>query len=103
VESLIVLPIIFGLMWLLLIRPRQRMEREHHELVRALQVGDEVVTTAGIYGTIIDLEPNVVHLRVADGVVLRMARLAVGRRADDPALPTLEDRRTSRPPAADGD
>jgi preprotein translocase subunit YajC len=98
VESLIILPLIFGLMWLLLIRPRQRWEREHRELVAALEVGDEVITSAGIYGTITALEENLVHLRVADDVVVRVARLAIGRRADDPAVPTV-DRTRSDPPA----
>jgi preprotein translocase subunit YajC len=86
VETLIILPLIFGLMWLLVIRPRHRWEREHQALVAGLAMGDEIVTSAGIYGTITDLDDHVVHLQVADGVVIRIARLAVSRRADDPAL-----------------
>jgi preprotein translocase subunit YajC len=103
VESLIILPLIFGLMWLLLIRPRQKLEREHHAFVRSLEVGAEVVTTAGIYGTVVALEDNVVHLRVADDVVLRVARLAVGRSADDPALPSLDAERGRARPSVDGE
>jgi preprotein translocase subunit YajC len=103
VESLIILPLIFTLMWLLLIRPRQRLERQHHALVRSLAVGDEVITTAGIYGVITSLEANVVHLRVADDVVVKVARLAVGRRADDPSLPTLAAEPPSRGRLADGE
>jgi preprotein translocase subunit YajC len=103
VESLIFLPLVFGLMWLLLIRPRQRLEREHHTLVRSLEVGDEVVTTAGIYGVITALDTNVVHLLVADDVVVKVARLAIGRRADDPALPTLAPDPPARGRLADGE
>jgi preprotein translocase subunit YajC len=99
VESLIFLPLIFGLMWLLLIRPRQRWERQHQELVRSLEVGDEVVTTAGVYGTITEVEPDIVHVEIADGVVVRVARLAIGRRADDPALRGAPDEHRPLPSA----
>ena len=85
-ESLIFLPLIFGLMWLVLIRPRQRWEREHAAFVAALSVGDEVVTSSGIYGTVTSLDGDVVRLRIASGVEIRIARAAVGTRADDPTL-----------------
>lgn len=94
-ESLIILPLVFGLMWLLVIRPRQRWERTHQELVASLEVGDEVVSSGGIYGRITAVEPDTVQLEVADGVEVRLARQAVGRRADDPAL------RTGRPDRTD--
>lgn len=79
-ESLIFLVVMFGLMWVLFVLPRQRMQRQHQAMVSALQVGDEVITSAGIYGTVTDLEPDAVHVRVAEGVVVRVARLAIGRR-----------------------
>jgi preprotein translocase subunit YajC len=80
VESLIFLVVMFALMWVLFVLPRQRMQRQHQAMVSALEVGDEVITSAGIYGTVVDLEPDAVHVRVAEGVVVRVARLAIGRR-----------------------
>jgi preprotein translocase subunit YajC len=88
VESLIFLIVMFALMWVLFVLPRQRMQRRHQDMVGSLRLGDEVITSAGIYGTVVDLDPDVAHVRVAEGVVLRVARLAIGRRlggGDGPA------------------
>jgi preprotein translocase subunit YajC len=63
-------------------------------MVLSLQQGDEVITSAGIYGTIIDLDDEVVSLEVAEGVRLRIARMAIGRRL----TPHPEDFGTEAPP-----
>jgi len=67
-------------LWFLLVRPQQRRLRAQQEMVRSLQVGDDVITSAGIYGTIVDLDDETASLEVADGVEIRIARMAVGRR-----------------------
>ncbi|MDQ6697928.1 MAG: preprotein translocase subunit YajC [Actinomycetota bacterium] len=67
-------------LWFLLVRPQQRRVRAQQALVRSLRAGDDVLTSAGIYGSIVDLDDEVVTLEVADGVRLRVARMAVGRR-----------------------
>ena len=72
-----------GLVWLLLVRPQQRQVRARQAIVRSLQVGDEVVTAGGIYGTIIGLTDADVELEVAPGTVLRVMRGAVNRKAED--------------------
>jgi preprotein translocase subunit YajC len=83
--SLIILPIMLVLMYLLVIRPQQRRMREHQALVSSLQVGDEVVSSAGMYGRIVELGDEVITLDVADGVHIRLARAAIGRRIGEPA------------------
>ena len=67
-------------LWFLLVRPQQRRVRAQQEMVRSLEVGDEVITTGGVYGTIVDLDAEVALLEVAPGVQLRVARQAMGRR-----------------------
>jgi preprotein translocase subunit YajC len=75
----------FLLMWVLFILPQQRRLRAHQAVVQSLAVGDEVMTTAGLYGTIteIDDDTDVVHLEVAPGTVIRLARGAVAQRLGD--------------------
>jgi preprotein translocase subunit YajC len=51
--------------------------------VAALQVGDEVVSSAGIYGRITALDDEIAMLEVADGIELRLARGAIARRLTD--------------------
>ena len=64
-------------------------QRQRTKQVQALQdslaVGDEVVTTSGLYGTITEIDEAVVALQVADGVVLRFDRRAVGMRSGESA------------------
>ena len=94
--ALLVLAVTFVLLWVIFILPQQRRVRGHQALVASLEVGDEVVLTAGIYGRIVDIGPEDLTIEVAPGVVLRVARQAVLRRVEDataePAgLPATDD------------
>ena len=64
--------------WLLIIRPASKRQKEAMALQRALEVGDEVVLTSGIFGTIVGLADDGVELEVAPGVVVKAVRGAVG-------------------------
>ena len=77
---LLALLVTFGLMWVLLILPQQRKMRQHESVVAALQVGDEVVTAGGVYGTITSVDEDTLAVEVAPGVVLRVLRSAVSQR-----------------------
>ncbi|MGH3850686.1 MAG: preprotein translocase subunit YajC, partial [Pseudonocardiaceae bacterium] len=79
-EALVPLLITFGLMWLLLIRPQQRRVRSHQAVLRALAVGDEVITAGGIHATVVAVEDELLHVEVAPGVVLRLLKGAVSQR-----------------------
>lgn len=73
----------FALLWLIVLRPQKNRIREHQALTAALVEGDEIVTNGGLYGTIAALDGEVVHLEVAPGLVLRVARGAVAARVSD--------------------
>ena len=64
-------------MWLLLIRPQRRKQQEQQDLLSNIQVGDEIVTAGGIYGTISDVEDDEVTVEIAPGTRVRMAKRAV--------------------------
>jgi preprotein translocase subunit YajC len=66
------------LFWLLFVRPAQRRQREMGSLQRSLTVGDEVMLTSGIFGTVSAVHDDSFSLDVADGVTLRVVRAAVG-------------------------
>src|SRR5215218_2837194 len=72
--------VILGLMWVLLILPQQRRMRQHQAVVASLEVGDEVVTAGGVYGTITSVDEDTLAVEVAPGVVLRVLRSAVSQR-----------------------
>ncbi len=74
------LVILVAAFFLLVVRPQRRQMAAHRSLVASLEVGDEVVTTGGILGTIRSQDDEIAELEVAPGVVLRVARAAIARR-----------------------
>jgi len=82
------LVILVAAFFFLVVRPQRRQMASHRALVASLDVGDEIITTGGILGTIQTLEDDVVELQVAPGVVLRIARAAIARKvpADHEAI-----------------
>jgi preprotein translocase subunit YajC len=72
-------------MYFLLIRPQRRRQREAAALVAALAVGDEVMTTSGVYGFITGFDGDIVWLEIDDNVQIRIARGAVQRKVDTAA------------------
>lgn len=70
---------ILGVMYAVLILPQQRRVKEHRAYVQSLQVGDEVVTTSGLFGTVTSLDEDRARLRIAPDVEITMARMAIAR------------------------
>lgn len=85
-ELFVVAGLVLGLLWFLFLLPEKRRIRAHEQLVAALEVGDEVILSAGIHGRIVALGPEDLQLEVAPGVELKVARQAVLRRVEN-ALP----------------
>lgn len=78
-SPLLMMVIVMGIFYVLLILPQQRRQKQLRQMLAALKAGDKVVTTGGIYGTISGIEDDVVVLRVADQVKIRVARSAIGQ------------------------
>jgi len=76
--------LIFGIFYFLLIRPQQVQRRKTQEMLANLKTGDRVLTSGGIYGTIIGFRDNIVQVQVASQVKLDVARSAItGVQADE--------------------
>ncbi len=69
--------IIFVIIYLLIMRPQQKKQKQLAEMLRNLQVGDKVITQAGIHGTIAKLDEKVILLQVADKVQIKIGRWSV--------------------------
>jgi preprotein translocase subunit YajC len=69
--------LIFVLFYLLLIRPQQKRQKLHRQMLEALKKGDKVVTNGGLLGTVAAVTKEVVTLQVADNVRLRVLRAEV--------------------------
>ena len=66
--------LIFAIMYFMVIRPQQKKAKDHREMLNKLKKNDEVMTSGGIYGKVVDLKENVVTLEVAQNVRIRVAR-----------------------------
>ena len=78
-ELVSLLPIvgIAFLFWFLIIRPASKRQRELSRMQGALEVGDDVMLSSGIFGTLASVEGENVRVLVADGVTLKVARGAI--------------------------
>jgi len=74
---LIPMILVFGVFYLLLIRPQQRKQRELQATISQLKAGDKVVTTGGIVGVITAVRDTSFLIRSADKTILEIARSAV--------------------------
>jgi preprotein translocase subunit YajC len=77
--AIFLLPVLVGF-YLLIIRPQRRRLVDQRSLLTSLQVGDEVMTGAGIIGEVVDLGDGQVSLEIAPGTVVRFALQAVVQR-----------------------
>jgi len=75
--SILLIVGLIAIFYFMLIRPQQKRMRQQMELMKNLRVGDEVMTSSGIYGTVSEVEEDTVLLEVAEDVHIRIAKNAV--------------------------
>lgn len=68
---------IFVIFYFLLIRPQQKKQKEHEKLVQSVKTGDQVVTNAGIHGTVSNVKDKTVIVKIADNVKVEFDRAAI--------------------------
>jgi preprotein translocase subunit YajC len=82
-------------MYFLLIRPQRRRQRTQAAMQSSIDIGDEVMTTSGLYGFITGFDGDIVWLEIDDNVQIRVARAAVQRKVDtatgDTATPSHDE------------
>ena len=74
------------------VRPQRRRLTAHRILVAGLQVGDEVITSGGIFGTIRSVTDDTVGLEIAPGTTVTVARAAIAQAVPAPRAPDSKGR-----------
>jgi preprotein translocase subunit YajC len=77
--------LIFGIFYLLLIMPMRKRQKKHQEMLGKLAKGDRVITSGGMFGTIVEVQGDVVTLRIAENVKVQIARSGIAGLASDAA------------------
>jgi preprotein translocase subunit YajC len=67
----------FAIFYFLLIRPQQKKQRELRRMLQNLKRGDRVVTGGGIYGTVVKIRNDIVHLEIAEQVRIRVNKSSI--------------------------
>ncbi len=86
-------------MYFLMIRPQRRRMREQSAMQSQLDVGDEVITTSGVYGFITGFDEDRIWLEIDDDVQVRVSRAAIQGKVDTSGLGS-EPKPSSLKPAA---
>src|SRR5258708_28439395 len=76
-SALVPMLLIFGVFYLLLIRPQQKKQRQLQATIAELKTGDKVITTGGVIGTITAVRDTRFFIHIADKKILEIARSAV--------------------------
>jgi preprotein translocase subunit YajC len=79
--------------YFLLIRPQQRRVRAQQTLQRSVEEGDEVLTTSGIYATVVEIDDDdgTVVLEIAPGMQIKAVRGAIAQRITEDEYDEDED------------
>jgi preprotein translocase subunit YajC len=64
-------------MYVLMIRPQRQRQQSQQAMIESAGVGDDILTTGGIYGTITDAEGDDVVVEIADGLSVHMTRRGI--------------------------
>lgn len=80
VDMIFILGLMLAIFYFILIRPQQKKQRQHQDMLKALKTGDQIVTIGGIYGTIIDIDEQKVKIKIADNVKIELARGSIQSR-----------------------
>ncbi|MFB3817445.1 MAG: preprotein translocase subunit YajC [Candidatus Methylomirabilales bacterium] len=79
-SMLVPLLLMFAVFYFLLIRPQQKKQRRHQDMLKALKVGDRVITSGGLCGTIVEGGDPLVKLEIADRVRVEVGRSYIAGR-----------------------
>jgi preprotein translocase subunit YajC len=86
VQFVIVMVLMLGVMYVLMIRPQRQRQAQQQSMIDGAGVGDDVLTTGGIYGTISQAEGDDIVVEIAQGVTVHMTRRGIAA-----VLPPEED------------
>ncbi len=98
--GLILIVVLLFVMWLLLIRPQRRRQLDQQRMIESVEVGEEIVTAGGLYGTVVALDEGEARLEIAEGTVVRIDKRAIAavlREDEEEAEEETEEPDTAEP------
>jgi preprotein translocase subunit YajC len=75
--ALIPFILVFVIFYLLIVMPQKNRQKKHQNMVEQLKPGDQIITSGGIYGTIMGVQPDRIELKVSANVKIDITKSAV--------------------------
>ncbi len=82
VAQFLPLVILFAIFYFLIIRPQQKQQKDHREMLDALTKGDKIVTTGGLIAEIIKTEDDFIKIKLNDSVIVKLDRAFVSKKVE---------------------
>ncbi len=78
------LPLIFlfGIFYFLIIRPQQKQQKEHQEMLEALKKGDKIVTAGGLFAEVVKVEEDFIKIKLNDTSIVKLDKAFVNRKVE---------------------
>jgi preprotein translocase subunit YajC len=96
---LVPIMLMLGVMWFFLIRPQQKKQKEHREMIVNLKKGDRIITSGGLYGRITGLTEATLTLEIADKVRVKVSRAHIAGMAQATAQAQADTSAKEKPEA----
>ena len=91
----LVLLVMLGFLYFVLIRPQRQQRQRHSQMLQSLKVGDEVITSGGIYGEVTGVDTERVMIEIDDDVQVAIAKTAIANVVPPDELARLEGDETT--------
>jgi len=82
VAQFLPLVILFAIFYFLIIRPQQKQQKTHREMLDSLTKGDKIVTTGGLMAEIIKTEEDFIKIKLNDSVIVKLDRAFVSKKVE---------------------
>lgn len=90
IVNLLPIAAIFIIFYFFIIRPQQRQAKAHDKMLESLKKGDKILTTGGLYGTIVGLKGADLEVKFSENVKLLLARSAVSKVLSEGVIEPIE-------------
>ena len=74
---LIIMVLVLVVMYVLMIRPQRQRQQQQQAMIEGAGIGDDVLTTGGIYGTVTETDGDDIVVEIADGLNVHMTRRGI--------------------------
>ena len=82
VQQFLPLIFLFGIFYFLIIRPQQKQQKEHTEMLSVLSKGDQILTNSGFYAEVVKVEEDFIKIKLNDTTIVKLDKAFVARKVE---------------------